>query len=373
MSREKSKEASNSVAAKDEPSAITNVMANEPAQTISLEEATDCALTCIQEQSAETPIQGPDWSRIKKLEPESMRARRNEETERWSVLREMYRARVQMIHFYTSPEGGKLSMKEAIQLADKELNGPEFKRELQRIGAHNVDQVSWYSLHHIFINDPDCAEQIWQDIKEEAEKDFLGGHLVAQVFETTDWQRNPWKRAQFIAVREGFAEQFQPQGAIDCSMIDMLAVNYFLWIHWTEEHLRRATTEPRRESQDYREWAKKSDEVTSYSGGQRHTRSREKQWTDGHWDIPYQCVAESIEQAAQLADRFRRAYQSQLRSIRDWRRYNVPVTINNPQQVNIAADGGQQVNVQKKYKKRTKNKRQGAPVVPSSRRLRMAK
>jgi hypothetical protein len=65
----------------------------------------------------------------------------------------------------------------------------------------------------------------------------------------------------------------------------------------------------------------------------------------GNWDIPYQKEAEAIEQAAQLADRFRRAYQSQLRAMRDWRRYNVPVTINNPQQVNIAADGGQQVNL----------------------------
>ena len=34
-------------------------------------------------------------------------------------------------------------------------------------------------------------------------------------------------------------------------------------------------------------------------------------------------------------------------NLRDLRRYNVPVTINNPQQVNIAAAGGQQVNVSK--------------------------
>ena len=38
--------------------------------------------------------------------------------------------------------------------------------------------------------------------------------------------------------------------------------------------------------------------------------------------------------------------------MRDLRRYSVPVTINNPKQVNIAADGGQQVNLQKQSKKR---------------------
>ena len=36
-----------------------------------------------------------------------------------------------------------------------------------------------------------------------------------------------------------------------------------------------------------------------------------------------------------------------LRQMRDLRRYSVPVTINNPKQVNIAADGGQQVNAVK--------------------------
>ena len=34
-----------------------------------------------------------------------------------------------------------------------------------------------------------------------------------------------------------------------------------------------------------------------------------------------------------------------LRNLRDLRRYSVPVTINNPRQVNIAAEGGQQVNI----------------------------
>jgi hypothetical protein len=51
----------------------------------------------------------------------------------------------------------------------------------------------------------------------------------------------------------------------------------------------------------------------------------------------------AIEHAAQMADRWNRIYLRTLRNLRDLRRYSV--TINNPQQVNIAADGGQQVNV----------------------------
>ena len=56
----------------------------------------------------------------------------------------------------------------------------------------------------------------------------------------------------------------------------------------------------------------------------------------------------AIEHAAQMADRWNRIYMRTLRNLRDLRRYSMPVTINNPQQVNIAADGGQQVNVNNK-------------------------
>jgi hypothetical protein len=45
-----------------------------------------------------------------------------------------------------------------------------------------------------------------------------------------------------------------------------------------------------------------------------------------------------------VADRFNRIFMRTLRQLRDLRRYS-PVTINNPNQVNIANDGGQQVNV----------------------------
>jgi hypothetical protein len=45
-----------------------------------------------------------------------------------------------------------------------------------------------------------------------------------------------------------------------------------------------------------------------------------------------------------MADRFNRIYMRTLRQLRDLRRYS-PVTINNANQVNIAGNGGQQVNV----------------------------
>lgn len=60
-----------------------------------------------------------------------------------------------------------------------------------------------------------------------------------------------------------------------------------------------------------------------------------------------------------------------VRALRDLRRYTAAVTVNNQGgQVNVANDGGQQVNVQeKKGKKRAKNKQQAASAIPRPRRL----
>ena len=133
-------------------------------------------------------------------------------------------------------------------------------------------------------------------------------------------------------------------------MVEVAAVEYFLWRHWTAEHMQRATSEPRRESYDYNEWREKQKEAWCRYSGQE--RPIEGQWIAGAWELPYQREADAVQQAAELADRFRRAYHASIRALRDWRRY--PVIVQNAGQVNIAADGGQQVNVQKSQRKEKK-------------------
>jgi len=161
-------------------------------------------------------------------------------------------------------------------------------------------------------------------------------------------------------------EEWKPRGAIELSMIEVLAVNYFLWRYWVMEHLQRAKSEPRRESQDYQQW--RNDRKVSYmANGQLEKREYSGHYLDGAWDVPYQNEADSLQQAVELADRFRRAYQSQLRAIRDWRRYSVPVIVQNAEQVNIAADGGTQTNVQKKSKRGRKGNKPQSSAHPAIR------
>jgi hypothetical protein len=265
---------------------------------------------------------------VESMHPTSLAARWL--LEEGSVLREMHRAVVRHIIFYTKPEGGGLSMQEAIARATKIIKGPAAENFYEFLTTRSVRGLTWLEIDRVFRYDPGAAQQFWEDLKEEADKDFKSGHFAAEIFEGSEWQQDPWRRAHFIAIRDSFIEQFNPQGGIDYSMIDMLAVTFTLWMHWTEKHMHRATTES----------------CTTPSKSEREIIQQYK----GEWIPPRVMEQEAIDHAAQMADRWRRAYQATLRQMRDWRRYNAPVTINNPQQVNIAAEGGQQVNLQKNKK-----------------------
>jgi hypothetical protein len=288
-------------------------------------------------------------------------------SEKWSVLRELWRGHVGMVDYYISPRGGKLSMEDAQRItsgdyvftSDRSKDGSltlvprteskeeKVDKELSHSLSWDIDSLSWYSMDHLFRADPDLAEQVWDEVKEAAARDFKSGHFAAELFERTEWQKNVWKRAHFVAVFQMMVESYKPRDTIEHQMVEMAAVEYFLWRHWTGEHLHRATTDPRYESQEFREYKR------------IHCKPHAKQWGEGYWDLPYQSEAEAIQQAAELADRFRRAYLASVRALRDWRRY--PVIVQNAGQVNIAAEGGQQVNVQtkkggKKKPRRTRQK-----------------
>ena len=297
--------------------------------------------------------------------------------ERWPVMREMWRSHVHHVEFLMSPEGGNMSMADAYKLAsgnwqyriedgtltlieNTESLQEQVSEELVFSISWNVDNLCWYQMDHLFRKNPDCAQQVWDELKVQALADFKTGHFAAQLFEQTEWQKNVWKRAHFAAIFQMMIESYEPQNAMELQMVEMAAVEYFLWRHWIEVHLQRATTEPRRESHDYKQWAERNAEATRYVGSECRTRKRQSHWTDGYWDIPYQSEADALEQAIEIADRCRRAYLACVRSLRDWRRYNVPVIVQNAGQVNIAAEGATQTNVNKKSKRGKKQRKSPA-------------
>jgi hypothetical protein len=249
------------------------------------------------------------------------------------ILSKVYNSHVAYLR---SERGGRLSLEEArAQAYRRDLTDEEATKHLEslmRLPAHNVSFWDLMSLNH---NSPAAAQNLWEMIKREAAVEFESGHKAAEAFEPADYMVDAWNRATYLGFRESLCEEWQPKGGIELSMIDAIAQAWLQLQFWTTESVKRATTEPRRETRQFEEWRKYQNAV-------------KKQWDNGYWDIPYVYEQEAISQAAQMADRWQRMYFRAIRNLRDWRRYTPQVTINNPQQVNIAADGGQQINVNSK-------------------------
>jgi len=124
---------------------------------------------------------------------------------------------------------------------------------------------------------------------------------------------DPYPLAQYLAIRDSFADQWKPQGGIESAMVEMLAVAYSLQMYWsTVAHDRAIRTHD----------------------AQSKALSR---FEAGGWKSPYQSEADAVAQAHRLADGHNRQFLCVLRQLRDLRRY-APVVIQNAQQVNVGAE-----------------------------------
>lgn len=245
--------------------------------------------------------------------------------ERGSVLRELRHSVVQMMIYHQKNHG--LSTDDAVSFATNPRPLQKTDEIIKQIEKTSLESLSWWQISILFGRDQQQAERIWKLLKQEARKEFLSGHRIASTNEGAEWQREPWKRAQFLAIRDGFFEQWKPNGAIELAMIDTMAQAHSEYLFWSEEVHRRSTT----------------DIKIAYSQEEEQLYAEAR----GHWIPPRVGEKDAIEHAAQMMDRYNRLFLRTLRQLRDLRRYSTPVTINNPQQVNIAADGGQQVNAVK--------------------------
>lgn len=239
-----------------------------------------------------------------------------------SVLRELRHSVVQMtVHRLKSET---LSEDEALAFALDPDPGKSTQEVLNRIERTPFESLSWWQISTLFGRDQQLAERVWQRIKQLAQNELASGHRMAETLESAVWQREPWKRAQFLAIRNGFVEEWRPRGGIELALIDMMAQSFNEYLFWSQEVHHRSTT----------------DAKILYSR-EEERRIAEAQ---GHWLPPRVGERDATEHAMQMMDRYNRLFLRTLRQLRDLRRYSPPVTINNPQQVNIAAAGGQQVN-----------------------------
>jgi hypothetical protein len=164
--------------------------------------------------------------------------------------------------------------------------------------------INWGNIGQVWNAAPHEAIELWRAIRLEARDEFYSGHYGARPFEGLEWQHEAWRRAQYLAVRDGLIEEWRPRGASEFILIDQMTQSYVMQLHWTEEAMRRAQGVPRVESYEYRQWAER-----------RKAEDRANQWNRGDWDVPYQREAEAVEQAFRLVDLCTKSFQRAARQM----------------------------------------------------------
>jgi hypothetical protein len=232
-----------------------------------------------------------------------------EDAEARQVLIEAAQSFIGTINFYKSEFGGGKPRDEAVKEA---LQCHEWRRSY--VEGLSVQEVSWGHVSAVGEVNIEDALKLWSRVREAADDELASGKRGAKV---AGENSKPYALAQYLAIRDSFADQWQPQGGIESAMIEMLAVSYSLWMYWSTVAHDRAM--------------------------RVHDRQHEalKRFDAGGWKSPYQSEADAVDQAHRLADGYNRQFLRVLRQLRDLRRY-APVVIQNAQQVNV---GNQQLNV----------------------------
>jgi hypothetical protein len=232
-----------------------------------------------------------------------------EDAERRQVLTEAAQSFIGTIEFYKSEFGGGKPHDEAVKEA---LQCHELRRGY--VEGLSVEEINWGHMSAVGEAGIEDALRLWTRVREAADDELESGKRGATV---AGENSEPYALARYLAIRDSFADQWQPQGGIESAMVEMLAVSYSLQMYWSGIAHDRAL--------------------------RVHDEQREalKRYETGGWKSPYQSEADAVDQAHRLADGYNRQFLRVLRQLRDLRRYS-PVVIQNAQQVNV---GNQQVNV----------------------------
>jgi len=224
-----------------------------------------------------------------------------------SIMREMIEQYQAFVRFYQT------RMEKTPEEAHAEATRPADDHMLQRTITAEPDQVSWHDLSSVGERDPALAHQVWSRLVNQARDELASGHRAARAME--GYNHDPWDRAQFLALRESLAMEWQPRNGIEWMLVDMLAQAFTLYER--ELHLVMTYTMMEASLNDY------------------HIKKQNK------YDTPRLTAAETLAQAEVTMERYQRTILRTQRALRDQRRYG-PVIVQHAGQVNV---GQQQVNV----------------------------
>jgi hypothetical protein len=191
---------------------------------------------------------------------------------------------------------------------------------VEQIETTPSSELGWTALQVLEAQQEGSSLSLWERMKAEARAELLGGYRAAEV--VTNRRLHAYEFARFVVLWERLAAEWQPRGGLEEVLLDQLAQLHTLYGYWL---------------------------TVSYDRCQKEYH--EPTDLQKRYELPRVDEQQAQEHAAAMADRYQRMFMRALRNLRDLRRH--PVIVQNAGQVNVAAQGGQQINVAQSGKSNT--------------------
>jgi hypothetical protein len=175
---------------------------------------------------------------------------------------------------------------------------------------------SWHDVSDAWRRDESAGRALVERIKAAARDELRVGTAAAAAVE--GYHARPMERAEFTAVWVALADGLKPANGAERLLIDAMAQAWVMHRRWLHRMVQSESLDAIRFERDAR--------------------------TRGEYETPRLSEAETVDRAMMMADRFQRQFLRLLKAYRDQRRVFSTLVVAGGQ-VNIAADGGQQVNV----------------------------
>ncbi len=194
-----------------------------------------------------------------------------------------------------------------------DMTPEEAAEDLTRIRGRPPEQITWPDLLRLADREPEAMLEVWEELKATARDELGSGHRAAQAL---DWQRRPYARARFLAIRDGFRADTPPQSGMEAALIDLAAEAFGDYLELSEQLHRMLSAEAEVERDDLER--------------------------DGRWRPPHDAVSAAIEQVERRAERAHKRFLQTIKSLHELQRSAPSLYVAHAGQINV---GQQQVNV----------------------------
>lgn len=229
-----------------------------------------------------------------------------------SLATELSTAYRRMVVFYRDQLG--LSTTEAESRAcGADMTPEEAADDLAQIWERPPEQVTWADLARLAERDPNAVLDVWDDLKGAAQDELSSGHRAAQAL---DWQRRPYARARFLAIRENFRADTPASMGVEAALIDLAAEAFNDYLELSEQLHRMLSAEAEVERDDLER--------------------------NGRWRLRREAVSTAIEEVERRAERAHKRFLRTVKSLHELQRSVPTLYVAHAGQINV---GKQQVNV----------------------------